>query len=427
MAAHAVRRPQLRPMLVLTMAAGLIAAYVARVLAMTNGEILRSDYIIQIVAGDAMRSGLGSHLYDDRVQWIFYHSVAGADHGGLLLFNHAPLAAVIAAPLSVLAAVPGHLVWDVLQSLMLVASCVLVARAAPWPRAVSRWVPAAAVAVALAGAGTLPMLLEGQDLGETALALGAAYWCWRRGRMAWGGAALAAGAVLAKPHLFVGVLLFIAVWRDRRVVLGALAGLAIALVLSLIAVGWGGFVGFVGALTETARSPLPVLGVNGLVAAMLGSAPVGVGVGVASEALTLLAAVVFGAAVRRDGRVLEPALGGALVLSLAASPHLLPHDLVLIAPMLVALLAAAATRDGSQAWPGRRSMNLVALWLVLLAAAGADSVLAIPFRFTPVALAMVAWTCWRECRVQRVDVPTVEAPTGIEPATQGLGNLCSIR
>ena len=70
--------------------------------------------------------------------------------------------------------------------------------------------------------------------------------------------------------------------------------------------------------------------------------------------------------------MLEPCLAAATVLSLLASPHLLSHDLVLLAPVLVWTLAWASTRDGAAAWPGRHSRAALAGWVVLSLATAVD-------------------------------------------------------
>ncbi|HEX6538714.1 MAG TPA: hypothetical protein VF155_06015, partial [Candidatus Dormibacteraeota bacterium] len=72
--------------------------------------------------------------------------------------------------------------------------------------------------------------------------------------------------------------------------------------------------------------------------------------------------------------LLEPAFLGAVTLSLWASPHLLGHDLVLLAPPLVAALAWSMDRDlaGARTWPGPVSAALVAGWVALSLASASD-------------------------------------------------------
>jgi len=82
-------------------------------------------------------------------------------------------------------------------------------------------------------------------------------------------------------------------------------------------------------------------------------------------ALALAGCAVLGA--RSAGRPmrLEAALAGALALSLVASPHLLAHDLVLLAPAFGWCLARAAAADGTAAWPSQAAGRLLTAWVGL--------------------------------------------------------------
>lgn len=398
---HRRRTAAGRALIVLAVGGLLVGIAITRTAGISLSEVLNSDYLSQVVSADMLRAGAGAHLYDPGAQWPFYAALASAKHGGDLYFNHAPLGAVLGVPFSLLTPLPGHLTWSLFQLLMLAAACVLVARAAPWPPAASRVLPAAAVTLALAGAGTLPLLLEGQAVGELALGLGGAYWCWRHGRMALGGAVLATGAAVAKPHLALGLIVFLVAWRERRVLAGAAAAAAAAVGASVLVVGWSGVVGFVQAAITSAgiTPPVPFFGVTGLVDGLAGTGAAASAAGLVAVGLALAAAAVFGVLVRNHSRRLEFALAGATALSLVASPHLWSHDLVLLAPMLVAALAAAARRDGpTQVWPGRSSRIVLVAWLLLSASAGADTLLSIPVRLTPLVLLSMGWIAWRGIR-----------------------------
>jgi hypothetical protein len=90
-----------------------------------------------------------------------------------------------------------------------------------------------------------------------------------------------------------------------------------------------------------------------------------------------------------------------VVLSLLASPHLLAHDLTLLAPVLAWTLAAAARRDGDAAWPGRAGLAVLAVWLCLNAAAAADlgnSRVGPPGRLVPLVLAGAGVLAWGAAR-----------------------------
>lgn len=389
------------PVLLLLLAGSLCLLYLARFATMSRVEVLRSDYLIVDTAGTLWRHGLGAQLYVDQVQGPVYSALAAGDHSGDLLFNHAPLSAVLAAPFSLLDQVGGHALWSIAQLAMVVAACMLVARAAPWPSRIPRLTVAAAVAVALAGAGTLGLVLQGQEVGEITLGLGAAYVLWRRNRLAWGGAALVFGAALAKPHLALGLLALLIGWRERRVIAGALAGGVAALLLSVVLVGWSSVLGFVeaavrslGLYPATAQS-----GFTGFFSTLLGPGAPAMAASAVCSVLALGCCVALGARIRQDRGRLELAVAGATALSLLVAPHLLTHDLVLLAPAALMTLAAATARDPvTAAWPGRRVRVILETWLVLLIASGLDTVVTLPVKLTPVALALVAWVAWRWSR-----------------------------
>jgi hypothetical protein len=82
-----------------------------------------------------------------------------------------------------------------------------------------------------------------------------------------------------------------------------------------------------------------------------------------------------------------------VALSLFASPHLLGHDLTLLAPVLVAGLAWLAGRPGERSWPGPGTLGVLALWVLLSFASLADlsqNSVGFPGRATPWVLLLIA-------------------------------------
>jgi hypothetical protein len=53
-----------------------------------------------------------------------------------------------------------------------------------------------------------------------------------------------------------------------------------------------------------------------------------------------------------------------VALSLVASPHLLAHDLVILAPAFAWCAARAAAADGSP-WPGAATLRVIAGWAII--------------------------------------------------------------
>jgi hypothetical protein len=123
---------------------------------------------------------------------------------------------------------------------------------------------------------------------------------------------------------------------------------------------------------------------------------------------------VLGRASRRDPGRLEVALAGATALSLLSAPHLLVHDLVVLAPALVWCLARAghSLRNGAYSW---RELGLVGGWMALSYAALADvgnGTVGLPGRMVPWILLLAAGAavavCWSG-RSQATAAPSTAA------------------
>lgn len=359
-----------------------LAVYLVRLFGIGHVEVVRSDYLSTQAAGVAIAGGQGHELYVDQTMGPIYNRLAAGDHtDDQLVFNHAPLTAAMNAPISGLDPVSAHVLWSVLQLLLVVGGCAVVAMVAPWPKRTPRALPTAACLVALVGAGTLPMLTEGQDLGTITLGLGLAYAAWRYDRLGAGAAVLVAGAAIAKPHLAVGLVAFMVGWRDRRIIIGTLVGATVVLAVSLAVVGWSGFVGFLGTAVRS-NSVLPqsyLVGFTGLVTSWFGDGVVAKVLAGGCSLAVLALAGALGDLVRRDRSRLGPALIGATLLSLLASPHTFVHDLTLLAPMLVVALAEAARRTaGSSVWPNRGTVRVLTVWMLIVVTAGLDSTVTLP-------------------------------------------------
>src|SRR5205807_9140750 len=78
--------------------------------------------------------------------------------------------------------------------------------------------------------------------------LAAAYALWRRDRAGWAGFCLALAFAATKPHLAVGLAVFLVARRDWRAVAGATAGVTAAVVASLLAAGPAALGGFASSL-----------------------------------------------------------------------------------------------------------------------------------------------------------------------------------
>jgi hypothetical protein len=195
------------------------------------------------------------------------------------------------------------------------------------------------------------MFVQAQWTPLLALGIVLAYRSWKHGHLATGAAVLVVSAGIAKPHLALGLLAFLAGWRKRQVIIGALAGVAGLGLASLVLVGPAGVAGFVSILaSSTTRWELATMvSFIGVVGSLLGNGLAAHVVGLVATALACAAAAWLGMRVRRDPSRLDTALVGAAVLSLVASPHAYPDDLVMLAPAFVIGVAAAARRMGASA------------------------------------------------------------------------------
>jgi hypothetical protein len=380
------------PAAVALLGVALLAGYAALWIGVSQANIGSADFTSTYVAGTLLREGHGATMYDQSLQAPLHAALIAPLQRGNLPFVNPPLSAVAAAPLTLLPLTAAYRIWQALQLLMLVLAVVVAARAAPWPASLRRrGVAGAAALAALAGTGTLSLGLLGQWDGFSALGLAAAYALWRRDDRFAGGAVLAATAAIAKPHLAIGLAALLLGWRDRRVLTGAAAGVVAVLLVSLLAVGPGGLGGFVDAArSDAGRWPLAsMLGFTGLFGSWLGDGAATQLLAAAGSVLAVGGCLLLGRRLASGRSALEPCLAAATLLSLLASPHLLSHDLVLLAPVLVGLMGWAAVRDGMVPWPGAHTRAVLAGWVLLSLAAAVDlgsQAAAPPGRLVPWAL-----------------------------------------
>lgn len=392
-------RTRLAAAVLLVSAAVTIAHYTQVWAVIPPAQARTSDFAGTYVGATLWRSGKASSMYDVPAEEAVMARVgAPADHL-YIPFENPPFAAVVASPFSLLDATAAYRLWSLLQLGLLIAAVCVAVRAAPWPRATSGLLKLSVAGVAIAGFGTGLLFVEGQWDGVQALGLALAYAGWRRGHRAAPGFSVGLTAALAKPHLVAALVAFMAGRRDWRGLLGTAAGAALTVVAGLVTAGSGPLAAFVRAVLQPSNSPVARLqGATGLFGSLFGS---GLGPFAAALVAGLAASIVaawLGAVSRTRRDLLEPALAGAAVLSLFASPHLLGHDLTLLAPIVVATLAWTASREATaaQPWPGRATSLVVAAWVALSFATMFDlgqSSVGPPGRLTPWVLLALAALC----------------------------------
>jgi hypothetical protein len=375
--------------------ASIVLAHYAQVWAVVPASLApTSDYAGTYVASTLLRTGHAAQIYDAAVEsGTLVETGAPADHDNIP-FENPPAAAVVALPFSLLSAGAAWRAWSILQLVFMLLALWLAARAAPWPASLARLPRVAIALVALAGFGTGLLVLEGQWDGVSVLGLAAAYALWRRDQPAAAGFALGFTAAIAKPQLVIGIAAFMIGRRDWRAVGGALAGGAVTIVIGLAGTGLHGLTSFVAAVSTPSYSPTAQMqGSSGLFGSLLGQSPgiyyLAIGASLAAAAVALW----LGAVARRRTDLFEPALCGAVALSLFASPHLLGHDLTLLAPVTLAALAWVAGRPGERLWPGTVTLAVLGLWVLLSFASQGDlsqNTVGLPGRATPWVLLLTA-------------------------------------
>ena len=333
-----------------------------------------TDFSASYVAALLIREDHGAQIYDQGVEAARHAAILLPGYRANLPFITPPTTAVLSLPLTLLGPGAAYRLFSLVQLLLTVAAAWVAARAGPWPeqRGTARLVAAGA---AVAGTATLPLLLLGQWDGVCALGLALAYSGWRRHRSFSAGLWLCLGFGIAKPHLAVGLLAFTIGRRDGRALLGIATGAAGLIAASLVAVGPGATLGFLGASSFALGNtpPASTLGLLGLAASWLGPGSAAEAAAVVGGALGIAGCGLLGWWGRGRCDRLEVSLAAAAVLSLLVTPHLLAHDLVVLVPALVWLSARAARVDAPRPWPGRAAAAVVAGWLVLALLIGLDA------------------------------------------------------
>jgi hypothetical protein len=210
-------------------------------------------------------------------------------------------------------------------------------------------------AAATAGVGTAALFWLGQWDGVIAMALAIGYGAVRGKRAGKSGAWLTVGLALVKPHLAIGTTVAALGLRNLRFIISALVTALSITIVSIAAVGPTTAWNFIGALLfESGHTPpQSTLGIYGLMT----SWPTGKSVipYVVLASLGVLAICFYlGTALWQHPEI---ALAGTLAFSLAVSPHTLPHDLVLLAPIFVAVVAKQLGT--------KHLLTVIFLWLLL--------------------------------------------------------------
>ena len=349
-----------------------------------------TDFSASYVAALLVRSGGGAQLYNQKAEHVRHLALLPPGTVINLPFITPPTTALLALPLTALDPGTAFRLWSVVELILLGLAVWVAIRAGPWPAGAGRATRAATLLMALAAGGTYAFLLLGQIDGIAALGLAVAFASWRKQQSAAAGFWLALAFAATKPHLAIGLGIWLVTRRDWRALGGAICGCAVVAGVSLALVGPAGLAGFVSALGFAAGNTpgTSTLGIQGLVTSWLGSGNLAVGISILGSVVALAGCAVLGTRSRGKTAALELSLAGAAALSLVASPHLLPHDLVILAPAFAWCMARAAGTDAAP-WPGLVTIRVIVAWAVLAVLTLVDTGNAAPAppgRLVPLAL-----------------------------------------
>jgi hypothetical protein len=202
----------------------LLAYYVISWAQVTPLRERGTDFSASYVAAMLLRDGKGAELYDQQAEHAEHLSLLPAGIVINLPFITPPTTALLALPLTWLDPGTAFRVWSLIELLLLAIAAWIAIRAGPWPTRVGRAPRAATLLMAVAAGGTYAFLLLGQIDGVTALGLAAGYAAWRRERPAAAGFWIALAFAATKPHLAVGLAVWLIARRDWRALAGAMAG-----------------------------------------------------------------------------------------------------------------------------------------------------------------------------------------------------------
>jgi len=379
-------------------ALALLSQYAATWIAVGDTTERGTDFSTSYVAALLIREGHGAQLYDQQLEQQRHLALLPPGTHITLPFLTPATTAVLALPFTWLDLAAASRLMSVLQVLALLTAILIAIRAAPWPSTTPRGARAAVTLAALAGVPTLVLLLLAQLDGVCALGLAGAYAAWRRDRNFVAGLLLGITVLGVKPHLALGLAVFMLARRDWRALGGFMASACVVGLTALAVGGPSAITGFIAASTASLSSTPAnqTIGLPGLVASWLGGTEAAVALDVVLIGVCLAACVRFGVR-SRSTHHFELDLLGVTALSLALSPHLYVYDLVLLAPAFAWSMAIAARAERS-AWPGRATLAGIAAWIVgnlVVQLDVGNAAMAPPGRVAPLALVAVAVVAWR--------------------------------
>ena len=336
----------------------------------------KTDFVLTYFGAYMIRKGEGPKLYDLREQERVKNFLF--KHPNPLVYEHPPFEALLFAPLAGLPFRGAYLIWGVVNTVIWLVLSYVLRPHAPVPKDVfgyfALWLLFAPLGVAL---------FQGQTSLVLLLVYTATFLSLKRGHDLKAGWWLGFG--LFKFQFVLPLALIFLLRRKWKFLAGFLLSATLLGVLSLIAVGWQGMLGYVDLILKISRKPanvsygsavdMPTL--HGFMYAVLGNTlslgALTLVVAVISVFMILLTAWSWVRAERRNpDSAFDLMFSAALTVSLTTGLHMFTHD---FSPLMLAMLLAARHFPGQ----GRPALRLVLATALVL--------LWIP----PIYFALVAW------------------------------------
>jgi hypothetical protein len=345
----------------------LVGVALANWIVQIPGNSAHTDFAASYASAELFREGHAAIMFDPAAQAGVLHAAGGGASPTTSPAALTPAAILLLVPFAALPLWLASLLWSLLQGVLLGLAALVATRAAPWPARTSRSTRAVVAVAAMCGGGTLMLLPLNQWDGVAAAALALTYADLREGHdhraMLW----LTVGLLVGKPHLGIGIALFLVARRPLSIVSGAIAAAVVGgmtiLLVPLAAIGqWVGTIVHISGVYPASST----IGMSGLVGSFLGATAASTAVGYALAAAASLGCVVLGRWARSELRGhatgMDPLFLGVTLLSLLIAPHVFPYDLVLLIPGFIGCVAWATANDAGASWPGTRALLALGAW-----------------------------------------------------------------
>jgi alpha-1,2-mannosyltransferase len=353
------------------------------------GKVKGTDFLQFYVGGSFVREGRLGDLYDIQTLYTRAQALVPGSRDTLYMPIQSPQTSLAFSPLSALSYSVAVTIWIAVIVLLYAASCAMTWR---YCTALHRY-RYETVACAVAFPGLFSTVLNGQTSAIALLAVATALFALRHG---WSFiAGLALGCLAFKPHwLLAAVAVFMAA-REWRVVAGALTAAAGQIGLTYLLVGPAVMSAYWRTLRAIQRlgdllEPYPGDSLRSFFKVFVPWEPAALAAYLLCAAATLLVA----ATVWRSSASFEIRASGIVLATVLISPHALPYDLILLAPIY--FLLANWFADNSSGPPPRAILfALYALFVAPLL-----GVLPAPLRlqFSVTAMAFLLVRLWQAGR-----------------------------